>query len=144
MSWERVLSGAGLVAIYEYLCSEVGREPVTAGEAEPSAVVIRRGLESGDAICAEALDWFSSLLAAEAGNLALRGLCVDGLYIGGGMPLRLRKLLEQPEFVQRFAAKGRFRNLLEQVPVYLVGEDDAALLGAARLALRSLRQAPAD
>ena len=99
--------------------------------------MIRRGLESGDALCAEALDWFVGLLAAEAGNLALRGLCVDGLYIGGGLPPRLQKRLQEEAFLRRFADKGRFRNLLEQVPVHLVLDDDAALFGAARLALRA-------
>lgn len=137
VSWERVLSGAGLVSIYELLCEQAGRAPVTVDAADAAEVVMRRGLEAGDSLCHQALRWFVGLLAAEAGNLALRGLCADGIYLGGAWPVRLHKLLQEADFAEAFAAKGRFRKLLEQVPLYLVNSDDAALFGAARHALRA-------
>ena len=94
VSYERVVSGPGLVAIYEFVVSsdlapeaEVVREELSSGD--PGAVIGGRGVEGSDPACVKALDIFVSLYGAEAGNLALKVLPTGGLYLAGGIAPRI-------------------------------------------------------
>jgi glucokinase len=139
VSYERVLSGPGLLTIYEFL-RDTGRgtearwlrDEMDAGDAP--AAISAAGLEAKDELCAQALNLFVSFYAAEAGNLALKLMATGGVYIGGGVAPRIVKKLQTPEFLAAFFAKGRMRPLLEAMPVKVVMKDTAALLGAARCA----------
>lgn len=142
VSVERVLSGPGLHGVYRFLRGR-GAEPEPGwltrrlAEEDPSAVVSQAALAGGDPVCAEALDLFVSVYGAEAGNLALKALALGGVYIGGGIAPKIRPALEDGRFIRAFRAKGRLESLMADIPVALVLEPRAPLLGAASIA-RSL------
>jgi glucokinase len=136
VSYERVISGAGLVSLYRFLI-ETKREALAFDiEQEmklkdPSFVISDWGLKGKDPACVRALDWFLSLYGAEAGNLALKFLALGGLYIGGGIAPIMKEKFKSGPFLSSFLDKGRFRPLLESIPIWLILNDDTALLGAA-------------
>lgn len=143
-SYERVLSGPGLHDVYLFLREAgEGGEPAWLTEelrsGDPAAAISAAALEGRSPVCAEALDLFVSVLGAEAGNLALRTLAKGGVYLGGGIAPRILPWLARPPFLAAFLAKGRLRPLLEAVPVYVILDDRAALVGAARRAAEGVR-----
>ena len=85
-------------------------------------------------LCVQALDLFVSVYGAEAGNLALKALAVGGVFVGGGIAPKIRAKLADGTFVTAFCDKGRFAELMASIPVSLVLEPRAALLGAAHVA----------
>jgi glucokinase len=139
VSWERVVSGPGLYRIYEFLRdSGRGEEPpwlaAQIRQKDPSLVVSQHGLRNTARICAEALDHFVSLYGAEAGNLALKMMATGGIYLGGGIAPKIVEKLKGPGFMAAFAAKGRLKSLLADIPVRVILNDKTALFGAARYA----------
>ncbi len=141
VSCERVLSGPGLKNIYDFLRdSKRAEEPAWLREqlreaADPSAVIAQAGTDGKAPICEQALDIFVAAYGAEAGNLALRVMATGGVYLGGGIAPKLRHKLEEQTFMKAFVVKGRMRKLLESVPVRIILNPKAGLLGAARCAL---------
>jgi len=87
------------------------------------------------ALCTATLTTFVSILGAEAGNMALKVLAAGGVYLGGGIPPRILPMLEQGQFMAAFQQKGRFANLIRTIPVHVILNPKAALLGAARYGL---------
>jgi glucokinase len=143
VSYERVLSGPGLFNIYRFLRDTGGApEPswlsAQLERGDPSAVVSEIGLARGHPLCVQALDVFASIYGAEAGNLALTALAVGGVFVGGGIAPKIRAKLADGTFATAFNDKGRFAELMASIPVWLVLEPRAALLGAAEVA-RTLR-----
>jgi glucokinase len=141
VSAERVLSGGGLVNIYAWLkTSGRKKEPAWLAremeneDTDPAETVSRAAAERHTPIAVAALRQFSSILGAVAGNLALTALATGGVYLGGGIPPKIRAFLREKTFAEAFLAKGRFRDLLRQVPVKVIVNDRAALIGAARCA----------
>lgn len=139
VSWERVLSGPGLVGVYRYLASRPGarENPAVRAEMErgdAAAVITRHALEAGDALCQQALDVFVAAYGAQAGNLALTVLATGGVYLGGGIAPRILRKLEGGGFVRAFRHKGRLSELLARVPVHVIVNPEAGLLGAAAYA----------
>src|SRR5207244_9119637 len=98
---------------------------------DPSAVVSAVGLAGGHPVCVQALDLFASIYGAEAGNLALKALAVGGVFVGGGIAPKIRAKLADGTFATAFGDKGRLAGLMASIPVSLVLEPRAALLGAA-------------
>lgn len=139
VSYERVLSGPGLVALFTFL-RETGRGVPSAqveralAEEDPAAVIARHGLARTDGLCALALDRFAALYGAAAGNVALQFFATGGVYVGGGIAPKIRARLREGAFMDTFLAKGRMRAVLEQIPVKLLVNDKAALWGAAHVA----------
>ncbi|MFY9825906.1 MAG: glucokinase [Thermoanaerobaculia bacterium] len=143
VSVERVLSGPGLANIYRYLRDEVGlpespqvRERLAAGE-DPARVIGESGLagpSTGCPVCFRALEIFVAIYGAVAGNVALLGTATGGLWLGGGIAPKILPRLTDGLFRETFRAKGRFAAFLERVPVRVILNDRAALLGAARRA----------
>ncbi len=138
VSFDRVLSGNGLHAIYEFLRDTKKNEPTWFAErlptGDPPALIAEAGLAGKPDICAQALDLFVSILAAEAGNCALNVLAHGGVYLGGGIPPKIIAKLREPNFAQMFIAKGRYKRFLASIPVAVILNDKAALLGAASVA----------
>ena len=139
VSIERVLSGPGLHNIYRFLRDDQGlAEPAWLADAlrtdGPAPVIAQAGLDGRAEICMRALDLFVSIYGAEAGNLGLRMLATAGVFLGGGIAPRILPALQGRRFLDAFARKGRLQRLLEDVPVRVVLNDRAALLGAARRA----------
>jgi glucokinase len=128
VSWERVLSGSGLVAVYEYLSG-------TSSDEEP-AVISARGLSGADPIAVEALDLFAAVYGAQAGNLALTVLATGGIYVAGGIAPKLIDKLRDGTFMAAFRSKGALGPFLTRVPVHVIMSPDAALFGAAAVAQR--------
>jgi glucokinase len=139
ISFERVVSGQGLTNIYEFLREVRGMEEpswltarIAAGD--PNAVITELALAAKSEICEKAMDMFVSAYGAEAGNLALKILSVGGLYVGGGIAPRILEKLKDGAFIKAFTDKGRLSHLLVNMPVRVILESRAALLGAAAYA----------
>src|SRR2546426_209204 len=99
---------------------------------DPTPVIVTAALqEAAPALCRMALEMFVSILGAEAGNLALKVLATGGIYLGGGIPRRILPVLAGERFVAAFQRKGRLAQLLEHVPVHVILNPDAGLIGAA-------------
>ncbi len=136
VSIERVLSGQGLVNIFEWLRSRDDREPSPAVQQamdfeDPAAVITRHAIDDNDALCREALQRFCRIFGAVAGNLALIGMATGGVYLGGGIPPKILPALQTAAFMEGFTAKGRFSDFMTAIPVQVICEDRAALIGAA-------------
>jgi len=139
VSYERVLSGPGILNVYRFLRAR-SRVPepdwlrARMAGGDPSAVISESALAERDACCVEALDLFVSIYGAEAGNLALKAFAVGGVFIGGGIGPKIRAKLLDGTFMTAFRDKGRLSPLLATIPVHLALEPRAALLGAAAVA----------
>src|SRR5689334_3495251 len=130
VSYERVCSGMGLVAIHDFLSQRAG---AGVGRTDASAIT-KAALDGSDEICSQALDMMVRIYGAEAGNLALKLLATGGIYVGGGIAPRILPRLQDGSFLEALDAKGRFAGLLSRIPVHVILNDRTALLGAARLA----------
>lgn len=139
VSYERVVSGPGLLNIYRFL-RDTGRgeEPQWLAERmreqDPSAVISQSALRGESDLCAQALDLFVTLYGAEAGNLALKVMATGGVYLGGGIAPKIVEELRAPAFLNAFTSKGRMRPLLQAMSVRVILNQKTALLGAARFA----------
>jgi glucokinase len=142
VSYEWVCSGIGIPNVYAFLRdSGFAEEPPAFAEqlaaAEDKTPLIAERATGEDALplCTETMNLFAAILGAEAANLALKVLSTNGLYLGGGIPPRILPLLEE-QFMAHFLQKGRFNNLLEEIPVHVVLNPKTALIGAASHAIK--------
>src|SRR6266487_2578314 len=140
VSFERVCSGKGLPNIYAFLKNTgYAEEPPWLAEQlaatrDWTPIIINNALDKEKAcdLCVATLNDFVSILGAEAGNLALKVLATGGVFLGGGIPLRIFSYLVDERFMQAFTHKGRFTQMLARIPVHVILNPDVALLGAAR------------
>lgn len=139
VSWERLLSGPGLVNIYRFLVDS-GYAPESAvvkaemESGDPAAVITTRAMAGTDPVCDHALDLFASIYGAQAGNLALIYRALGGVYLAGGITPRIAPRLTRGGFMAAFGNKGRLSTMLEPVPVNILVHSAPGILGAARLA----------
>jgi glucokinase len=141
VSWERIVSGPGLINLHEFLCQYRGvplpdwlQHEMQQGDA--AAAIANAALNERDDLCVETLDWFVRLYGAEAGNLALKVMSRGGLYVAGGIAPKILPRLQNEIFLNAFFNKGRMRPLLEAMPVKVIINDRAALYGAALQVLK--------
>jgi glucokinase len=145
VSYERILSGPGLVNVYEFLCANgFGKqlpELEAAMEAGDAAAAISRAAFAGkDPLAEKALDLWIAVYGAEASNLALKIMSTGGLFLTGGISPKILPKLKGTIFMQAFLDKGRMQPLVGAMPVHVVTNEKAGLLGAARCAaVRGLR-----
>lgn len=137
VSCERVVSGPGLFDIYRFLVAtdRADEDPRTARLMEaddPAAVVSTLGMEGSDPACRRALEIFVSAYGAHAGNFALSVQATGGVYLGGGIAPRILPALRGERFRRAFREKGKLASMMESIPVRVITETDAGLLGAAR------------
>lgn len=136
VSWERLLSGPGLVAMFHFFLERHGK-PVPSwleqelADGNAPAAITARANDERCAVCVETVGRFFSLLGAEAGNLALNTLATGGVYLAGGVVPKILGGLLDSRFYASFTAKGRFKPLLEAIPVRVVVDPRLALWGAA-------------
>jgi glucokinase len=149
VSYERVLSGPGLVNVYNFL-RDTRKEPEPdwlheelLQATDAAGVIARNALAGKAAICERALEIFVTVLGAEAGNTALRFMATAGVFIGGGIPPKILPRIEAPDFMKAFLAKGRMQPMLETIPVSVVLNGKSGLIGAARCAMLNSEQAGA-
>jgi glucokinase len=144
VSYERVLSGPGFFNLFSFLRErKYARESPALAEklaegGNPNAVITELGLANADPLCVATLEIFAALYGAEAGNLALKCLSVGGVFLGGGIAPKMLPALREGPFLSAFVDKGRFRPLLEAMPVQVALNPRAPLLGAAHYALRMI------
>lgn len=120
-SYERLLSGQGLANIYEVIS---GGPRITPAEVSEKAA-------AGDETALECFDVFTEILGAACGNYALAYMSSGGVYLAGGMVPKILPFLNEDIFVRAFLDKGRFRDYLDSLPVYLIMDDTAPSIGAA-------------
>jgi glucokinase len=141
VSIERVVTGPGLLNVYKYLRdsqyapeSPHVRDAISHGQ-DPARVIGEAALAGRSCgLCSKALEMFVAAYGAAAGNLALTGTAIGGVYLGGGIAPKILPRLTDGLFLQTFLAKGRFVPYLEKIPVRVILNDRAAMLGAAWLA----------
>jgi glucokinase len=144
VSYERILSGPGLVNVYEFLReSGSGPEPeelrreIDTGDA--AAAISRAALNRTCRLAENSLDLWISVYGAEASNLALKVMSTGGLFLSGGISPKILSQLQGSRFMENFLDKGRMRPLVESIPVCVVTNEKAGLLGAARCAAQSVQ-----
>lgn len=146
VSYERIASGSGIPNIYDFLKdTEKAHEPEwlaaeLAEETDRTPTIVNTALSDDRyaEICHMTLKMFVQILGSEAGNLALQYLATGGVYLGGGIPPRILKALKQPYFLDAYFSKGRFAELLKDVPLHVILNPKAALNGAAIYGLSRL------
>lgn len=135
ISCERLISGEGLVNIYQFLkhINYASTNPETEqymAERDHAAVIGEAGVAGTDALCVVALKLFCRLYGAESGNLALKCLPYGGVYLAGGIGTKILPMLQQGDFMRGFLAKGRCRAILQKISVKVCINPEVALLGA--------------
>jgi len=149
VSWERVLSGPGLVHCYEFLRDAEGMaesawlrdqiETARGTGGDVAALIGHHAVAGDDPLCLAAAELFATCYGNEAANLALKVLARGGVLIGGGIAPKLLPVLQRGAMLSGFVDKGRFSSLLRRLPLRVCTEPDAALLGAAAYARKRLR-----
>ncbi len=139
VSYERVLSGPGLVNVFEFLRDTgKGKPPdwlvAAMVESDAARAISEAALSGKCRMCEQALDIFVAVFGAEAGNLALKMKSVGGVFLAGGIAPKILPKLTTSTFLQAFLDKGRLRRLMEIIPIKVITDDKLALLGAARCA----------
>ena len=141
VSYERICSGIGVPHIYDYMRKSLHiRENPEVAKAIKEAddrtrIIFESALNNKSELCAETLKTFVSILGSEAGNMALKVLARGGVYLGGGIPPKILPALMDGIFMNAFTDKGRFSEMLRQIPVYVILNEKTALFGAACYAL---------
>ena len=144
VSCERLISGDGLVNIYQFL-KHYSNAPTNLeteqqmSERDPATVIGEAGVAGQDTLCLEALKLFCRLYGSESGNLALKCLPYGGVYLAGGIGVKILSILQQGEFMSGFLAKGRCRPVLQKISVKVCTNLEVALLGALNYAKKRLK-----
>lgn len=146
VSVERILSGAGLAHIYNWVkgSGRYEESPWLAGRmksADPARIITETAVEEKNPMCLQAVSMFVSILGAVCGNLALTAMTTGGIYLGGGIPPKILPFVREGTFMESFVNKGRFKGLLEKVPVKVILDSRAGLLGAASVAQQMITSA---
>lgn len=140
--YERVLSGTGLINLYQFLKS-INYAPVNAETeqkmqaTDSAAVISAQGMNGEDVLCVKALTLFCRIYGAESSNLALKCLPYGGVILAGGIAAKILPFIQQGAFMDGFLAKGRYRGLLESISVKICTNSEAALWGAAVCAMQA-------
>jgi len=138
ISAEYVCAGHGIYRLYQYLKSRFPEEESSwvreamEAAADPVPVIVDGGMQPSSPcrLCVRTLRLYASLLGSEAGNMGLKIMATGGVYLGGGIPPRIIPFLQEGGFMQSFRAKGRMSFLMEAIPVHIILEPRAPLIGA--------------
>ncbi|MGM0632031.1 MAG: ROK family protein [Pseudomonadota bacterium] len=141
VSYERLASGTGLAALYDFIHEQAGSRPADEAASDrkrPAEIVRRAGV--GDERACEAIDQFARILGAFCGNAALHAMATGGVYLAGGVIRSIHPYLSEDNFNHPFRDKGRMETLLRRVPVHALTSPEPGLEGITRLAMsRDLR-----
>jgi len=141
VSYERIASGKGLPNIYNFLKKQGFAEELPEMKKalrkadDPTPIIVEKAMAGECELSIATLNAFVSILGAEAGNLALKVMATGGIYLGGGIPPKILTKLKDGTFMASFVNKGRFAEMLARVPVYVILNDQTALLGSASYGL---------
>ena len=137
VSIELILSGRGIRTVHEFLAPAVRHPSFEAPGEDAAPEITRLGLAGQCPICVQTLDLWTAIYGAEAGNLALKVLARGGVWVAGGIAIKIRKKMEDGTFFRAFCEKEKFGPLLSQIPIRMVLNEEAPLLGAASQAVQS-------
>ena len=137
VSWELIVSGRGFRVIHSFLDPSVLHPSFAGSEADAAPEITRLALEGRCPVCVETLDLWVTLYGAEAGNLALKVLARGGAWVAGGIAVKIRKKMEDGTFFRAFCEKEQFAAMMAQIPVQMVLNEEAPLLGAMSRAVQA-------
>jgi glucokinase len=137
VSVELILSGRGFRTVHEFLNASVRHPSFDGPEDDAAPEITRLGLEGKCPVCVQTLDLWAAIYGAEAGNLALKVLARGGVWIAGGIAVKIRKKMEDGTFFRAFCEKEKFGALMAQIPIQMVLNEEAPLLGAMSQAARA-------
>ncbi|HXM93039.1 MAG TPA: glucokinase [Candidatus Dormibacteraeota bacterium] len=137
VSWELILSGRGFRTIHEFLAPLVRHASFEDPDADPAPEITRHGLERSCRVCVDTLDLWTAIYGAEAGNLALKVLALGGVFVAGGIAVKILEKIKDGTFFHAFKDKWKFESLLGNIPVSVVLNESAPLIGAAYEALEA-------
>jgi glucokinase len=138
VSWELILSGRGFRTIHEFLAPDVKHPSFDDPHADPAPEITRQGLAKTCRVCADTLDLWTAIYGSEAGNLALNVLALGGVYVAGGIAVKILDKIKDGAFFHAFKDKWTFERLLSNIPVSVVLNESAPLIGAAYEALAAI------
>ncbi len=142
--YEHLLSGAGLVRIYQFLLDEHGTASALSESimqaADPAAEISHHAQLGDDELALQTLDCFIRIYAAQAGNVALNYLATGGVYLAGGIAPKIIDQLKSPHFLAAFHNKGAMSELMQSFPIKVIMQEKVGLLGAAEFAFHSLSE----
>jgi len=139
VSWELILSGRGFRTIHEFLAPNVKHPIFEDPDADPAPFITQRGLDKSCPVCVETIDLWTAIYGSEAGNLALKVLALNGVYVAGGIAVKILPKMKDGTFFDAFKDKWHFTNMLGNVPVSVVLNESAPLIGAAYEALAAVK-----
>jgi glucokinase len=131
VSWELILSGRGFRTLHEFIAPSVKHPIFEDPDADPAPFITKSGLDHSCPVCVETLDLWTNIYGAEAGNLALKVLSLGGVYVAGGIAVRILPKMKDGTFFNAFKDKWHFEKMLLDVPVSVVLNESAPLIGAA-------------
>ncbi|MPZ17516.1 MAG: glucokinase [Luteitalea sp.] len=147
---EHIVSGPGLVNLLRF--TSEGQSPLLkengdrCSDREIPAAITKRGIEGSDPHCVEALHLFLGVFGAAAGNFALQSVATGGVFLGGGIPSKILDAFDLPLFLEAFLRKPPMEHMLKRIPIHVILNRRAGLLGAAVYASamtgRSLDRSP--
>jgi glucokinase len=138
VSWEMILSGRGFLTIHNFLDPSAKHPSFDQSGVDAAPEITEQGLAGTCAVCVRTLELWTAMYGAEAGNMALRAIARNGVYIAGGIAVKILPKLKDGTFFRAFCQKAKFVEMLAQIPVHVVLNEKAPLLGAATQAARSV------
>lgn len=139
VSWELILSGRGFRTLHDFLAPSVKHPIFDDPDADPAPFITQSALNKSCPVCVEALDLWVSVYGAEAGNLALKVLALGGVYVAGGIAVKILSKMKDGSFLHSFRDKWHYSEVLGNVPLSIVLNESAPLMGAAYEALASVK-----
>ncbi len=139
VSCELILSGRGFRTLHEFIAPSVKHPIFEDPDADPAPFITKSALDNSCPVCVEAVDLWVSVYGAEAGNLALKVLALGGVYVAGGIAVKILPKMKDGRFFKTFMDKWHFANVLCDVPVSIVLNESAPLIGAAYEAYATIK-----
>lgn len=131
VSWELILSGRGFRTLHDFLAPSVLHPIFEDPDADPAPFITKSALDKSCPVCVEALDLWVSVYGAEAGNLALKVLALGGVYVAGGIAVKILSKMQDGSFLNAFKDKWHYTQVLGNIPLSIVLNESAPLIGAA-------------
>jgi glucokinase len=138
VSSESILSGGGFPRVHEFLNPAVRHPGFDNGSVDPAPEITEKGLTGECPVCVATLDFWVEIYGSEAGNLALRAVARGGIYIAGGIAVKILPKLRDGRFAAAVKHKERLGSFLAQIPIHVVLNEECPLLGAAYVAWKEL------
>jgi glucokinase len=139
VSWELILSGRGFRTLHDFIAPSVKHPIFEDPDADPAPFITKSALDHSCPACVETLDLWTSVYGAEAGNLALKVLALNGVFIAGGIAVKILSKMQDGTFIKAFQDKWHYTGMLSDVPVSIVLNESAPLIGAAYEALTAVK-----